>query len=650
MDQLRVAMLQSLEVLYSAQGLFELKPDITRVDFARFVTRALERLPELHALEWIPRVPGPERASCEASAVAAGLDGFVFREIDPRGRLIRAAARDEYWPVLYAEPAAINSAVLGLDLRSDPCRRAALERAIVTGHPTATSPLRLAQLGQHRLGFLVVMAVRGAGDIHVGWVLAVFRLQALVSRIFAPLIRSGISVEIRDLGDPATAAFAVGMPPEPGSLPAWRHVQDMPIAGRDWRFVFAPGPEFSAEDPGWLRQATATLQRANELLEQRVAARTAALEQANAELRAEAARREAAEQALARADAQLSFLTEAEARQWALAGLVGRSARFGQLLREVRAVQAAARTTVLLTGESGTGKELLARAIHYGGPHANGPFVRVDCCSLPSDLEQAEALIFGATRGAGPRGESSRRGFCELAEGGTLFFDEIGDLPLALQARVLRVLEDGAYLPVGADQPRTLHARVLAATHAALPAQIAAGRFRQDLYYRLGHYHLSVPALRERMDDVPALAQHFVRKLSAELKRAAPKLSPAALQRLLSHPYPGNIRELKNTLERAIIYAGGDQVGGEHILFAPPPVGVSGANPPMLQPMEPVSSASSGCFLGDLPLNLSAAEDILIARALAVAEGNMSRAARLLGINRASLYRWQERRQAVGAA
>ncbi len=365
----------------------------------------------------------------------------------------------------------------------------------------------------------------------LGWVLAVFRIQSFVERIFAPLIGRGLRVEIRDLQDETTPPFIAGDASGAGTPPAWRYERDMPLAGRVWRFTFTPGPRFRAADPDWLRRAAEILQRTNETLERRVAERTAelaargaALERANAELRAEAARREAAESALARADAQLSLLTEAETRQWALAGLVGRSARFGQMLREVRAVQGAARTTVLLTGESGTGKELTARAIHYGGAQATAPFVRVDCAALPAD--QAEALLFGQARGGGPGAVPERRGYCELAEGGTLFFDEIGDLPPGLQARLLRVLEDGAYLPLGAHAPRTMNARVIAATHANLPALITAGRFRQDLYYRLMHYHIAVPALRERLQDVPALAQHFVRMISAELKRAARKQAP----------------------------------------------------------------------------------------------------------------------------
>ena len=654
MEELRAAMLRALEILHAVRALFELKPDATRAEFARFVGHALERLPELQALEWIPRVAAGGRASLEAAARAEGFADYTLRVIDARGRLAPAPEADEYWPVHYVEPAGANSPVLGLDLRADPCRRAALERAVETGQPTATSPLRLAQPGQRRLGFLVVMAVAparaGAGP--VGWVLAVFRVQKLVERVFAPLVSRGLHLEIRDLHDDAMPAYEAGdAPAASGPEPAWRCMQDMPIAGRVWRFTFTPGPRFRAADPDWLRRAAADLQRSNAILERRVAertaelaARSAALEEVNRELRAEAARREAAETALARADAQLSHLSEAESRQWGMAGLVGRSDRFGRMLREVRAVQPAIRTTVLLTGESGTGKELTARAIHYGGAQAAAPFVRVDCAALPSD--QAEALLFGQVRGAGPGSAAERRGCCELAEGGTLFFDEIGDLAPALQARLLRVLEDGAFLPLGALGPRTMNARVIAATHADLPALVASGRFRQDLYYRLMHYHIAVPALRERLEDVPALAQHFVRTLSAELKRAVPRLRADALRRLLAHAYPGNIRELKNTLERAIIYAGGDELGAEHIVFAPQ----AGAGCEASQPAPGGAGADDlgRKFLADLPLNLSEAEDILVARAIAVAEGNLSQAARLLGINRASLYRWQERRDAAG--
>ena len=628
MDELRAAMLRALEILHAVRALFALKPTLTRAEFGSFVRDALERLPELLALAWVPRVVGAQRALLEQTAREEGVTDFALREIDPSGRLRITEERSEYWPITYVEPTQANGQVLGLDLRANPCRRSALEHAALTGLPVATSPLRLAQLGQRRLGFLVVMSVGNEEMATTGWVSAAFRLQGLVERIFAPLLARGMHLEISDVADDTIPPFTAGDAVE---APAWRQVQDMPIAGRVWRFVFEPGPRFCANDPAWLARAAADLQRSNAILEQRVAARTADLEAANRELREEAARREAAELALARADAQLSHLSEAESRQWGLAGLVGRSECFGRMLREVRAVQAAARTTVLLTGESGTGKELLARAIHYGSARATAPFVRVECATLLD--EKAEVLLFGHERAPGI---PEHRGYCELAEGGTLFFDEIGDLAPRLQARLLRVMEDGAYRQVGSEKSRTMSARVIAATHADLPGKIASGCFRQDLYYRLLHYHIAVPALRNRLEDVPLLAQHFVRTLSAELNRPAPRLRPDALQRLLAHNYPGNIRELKNTLERSIIYAGGDELGVEHIAFAPQ-AGTAPADAPH------TDSGAHSKFLSDLPFNLAEAEAILVARAIAVSGGNLSQAARLLGVNRASLYRWQEK-------
>lgn len=350
-------------------------------------------------------------------------------------------------------------------------------------------------------------------------------------------------------------------------------------------------------------------------------------------------------------------ISDGEARQWALSGLVGRSERFQRFLGEIRAAQGAAGFTVLLTGETGTGKELAAGAIHYGGAPVTVPLIRVDCAALPAD--QADLLLFGSGRppapgssgggaGAASAAAADRRSYCEQAEGGTLFLDEVADLPPALQARLLRVLEDGVYLASGSMTPRTLNARVIASTHADLPARVAAGLFRQDLYYRLARFHIAVPALRERMEDVPALARHFIKLYFARLKRGETDVRPDAMQRLLAHSYPGNIRELKNTVERALIEAAGADLAAHHIAFVP---AVGPQSAAVDRGADATDAGGSGRqFLADLPLNLAAAEDILIARAVAVAEGNLSRAARLLGINRASLYRWQDRRTAAATA
>ncbi len=355
-----------------------------------------------------------------------------------------------------------------------------------------------------------------------------------------------------------------------------------------------------------------------------LAARTAELEEANRELRAEICRRQEAEEALERADGKLSLFTEAEGRQWGVDGLVGRSDLFRKMLQAVRRVQEFPRTNVLITGESGTGKELVARAIHLGGPRAGTPFVAVNCSALPA--EQAESLLFGHLQGAFAGALADRKGYFEHADGGTLFLDGIGDMALALQSRLLRVIEDGEVLPVGEETPRTVSVRVIAATHVDLPQKVAAGDFREDLYHRLMRYQVQVPPLRERLEDVPALARHFVRHFAAELKCPASKLGPEVLQRLITHRYPGNIRELKNTIERALIHASGGRIEVDHVLFAPGP----GA---------PVVPASGDARLSDLPLNLAEAEERLIDRALVIAEGNVSAAARLLGVNRARLYR-----------
>ncbi len=325
----------------------------------------------------------------------------------------------------------------------------------------------------------------------------------------------------------------------------------------------------------------------------------------------------------------------------AVPGLVGSSASVDRLRRAIHAVRSVPRLPVLLTGESGSGKALAAAAVHAGQP-ADAPFIRVDCANLPAAEADAEALLFGVESACADAAPAC----CAQAAGGTLFLDEIGDLPPALQARLLRLLEEGFYLPLGATTPRTLEARVIAATHADLPARIAAGRFRQDLYYRLARFPIIVPPLRERLEDVPALVRHFLPALAAELRLPAPRVRPEALQRLLAHAYPGNVRELRHTLERALIQAAGAELGPEHIVFTPP----AGAVWPPLgsDSIAPDGTADAGrVFLGELPLNLSEAEDILIARAVTVAEGNLSRAARLLGINRASLYRWQDRRAAA---
>jgi len=224
-------------------------------------------------------------------------------------------------------------------------------------------------------------------------------------------------------------------------------------------------------------------------------------------------------------------------------GLLGRSPAMQDVFRAIgRLAQSSA--TVLITGESGTGKELVARALHEHSPRAHGEFVAVNAAAIPRELLESE--LFGHERGAFTGAVQSRQGRFEQARGGTLFLDEIGDMPPEMQTRLLRVLSDGQYYRVGGHQPMKAEARVIAATHQALEERVRQGLFREDLFHRLNVIRLRVPSLRERADDVPLLARHFLKRSAQELGGEAKRLAPAALRALAAYPWPGNVRELEN--------------------------------------------------------------------------------------------------------
>lgn len=301
---------------------------------------------------------------------------------------------------------------------------------------------------------------------------------------------------------------------------------------------------------------------------------TRSLQEQNAQLEAEMGRRQRAEHernmaidAQQRSDEQLQHLSRQEAEHWGIAGFIGHSPTITRILNDVRRLQDNVTTSVLITGESGTGKELIARAIHFGGPRAKGPFIPVNCSAIPADL--AESTFFGHVRGAFTGAHTSRQGCFELADKGTLFLDEIGDMPLALQAKILRVLEDGYITPIGGTQQRRVDVRVLAATNADLPGKIAAGEFRSDVYFRLARFTVEVPPLRARQEDIPMLAQHFLTTFATEMGKKQAHLSQTALQRLQAYDFPGNIRELKNIIERAMIASEGLLIQPEHLHFLP---------------------------------------------------------------------------------
>jgi two-component system response regulator HydG len=276
------------------------------------------------------------------------------------------------------------------------------------------------------------------------------------------------------------------------------------------------------------------------------------------------------------------------------------------------------RATVLLTGETGTGKELLAQAIHYNGPRGAQPFVEINCTAIPAGLLESE--LFGHERGAFTDARTAKPGLFEAAHGGTLFLDEIGDLPLALQGKILKVLDEKQVRRLGAVRAREVDVRIVAATHVDLEQAVARGDFREDLYYRLSVVPIHLPPLRERGDDVVLLAEHFLRTLAAQYDLPVPAIDPPLRRALLSHAWPGNVRELRNGAERALL------LGDGHI------------DPADLFPRaRPVPAARNGPIPFPAPM-----EEIERAAAVAMTEqmaGNKSAAAEALRISRSRLYR-----------
>jgi transcriptional regulator with GAF, ATPase, and Fis domain len=339
---------------------------------------------------------------------------------------------------------------------------------------------------------------------------------------------------------------------------------------------------------------------------------------------AEEQRRLAVMEARARKlEQSVESLRGALAERYGFDRIVGGAPAFRALLEQARKV-AATETTVLLTGESGTGKEVLARAIHHESPRADGPFVAVNCAALPETLIESE--LFGHERGAFTGADKLKRGRFELAAGGTLFLDEIGDLAPAVQAKLLRVLQEREYERVGGTVTLRADVRLVTATNRDLEVAVADGRFRDDLFYRLAVFRLRLPALRERGDDVLTLAAHFVRELGARMGRGEPGLSLDARQALLAHQWPGNIRELQNAVERALIVSEGGLLTAAHLGIAP-------------RPEPPVAAATPAP--ADEPArdgSLAELEKRSILAALKRAKGNKSRAADALGITRTQLY------------
>jgi two-component system nitrogen regulation response regulator NtrX len=295
-------------------------------------------------------------------------------------------------------------------------------------------------------------------------------------------------------------------------------------------------------------------------------------------------------------------------------------------LREQVALAAPTNGRVLILGENGTGKELVARTIHHTSRRKSGPFVEVNCAAIPEELIESE--LFGHVRGAFTGAIAEKPGRFEQANGGTIFLDEIADMSLKTQAKVLRVLQEQVMERVGGTQRIRVDVRVLAATNKDLPGEIRAGRFREDLYFRLNVIPIFVPSLRDRQHDIPLLAEHFMALLAAEYGRRPKRLAPEAAARLQQYAWPGNVRELRNVIERVIIMVGGDTITAQDLAF----LGRDGAD------AVPVQTAAGG------PIRpLSEARDDFekdyILQTLAAQQGNMSRTAEVLGVERSNLYK-----------
>ncbi|HEX2735757.1 MAG TPA: sigma-54 dependent transcriptional regulator [Polyangiaceae bacterium] len=324
---------------------------------------------------------------------------------------------------------------------------------------------------------------------------------------------------------------------------------------------------------------------------------------------------------------ELKRLRRETARPRIAGELIGQSSVMVKLHELIRRVSDTD-TSVLLTGESGTGKELVAKALHLEGQRADKPFVAINCAAVPENLLESE--LFGHTRGAFTDAKTARKGLFEEANGGTLLLDEVGEMPLAMQAKLLRVLQERRVRPVGSSTETPFDVRIIAATNRDLDQEVEEGRFRQDLYYRLNVVHIHVPPLRSRGNDVLLLAQHFVRRFGERMGKPVTGVSPEAAKKLLTYDWVGNVRQLENWMERAVALARFEQITVDDL-------------PEKLTTAETQPKAALAEFDSDHVLNLEEVERRYIERVLRFAGGNKLQAAKLLGLDRRTLYRKLER-------
>ena len=322
--------------------------------------------------------------------------------------------------------------------------------------------------------------------------------------------------------------------------------------------------------------------------------------------------------------AEVARLRASESQQFADT-IVGDSPAIAGSLQMLRKVASSGASTVLLTGESGTGKDLYARALHAESPRAAGPFIPVNCAAIPDTLMESE--LFGHEKGAFTDARFLKKGVFELADGGTLYLDEIGEMKLSLQPKILRVLESLTFRRVGGARDITVDVRIVAATNKDLATAVEQGEFRRDLLYRLRVIELTLEPLREHREDIPALAQHFLRQFALKFRRPISRLSESALAAMNDYDWPGNVRELRNAIERSVIL---EETGELTLAHMPEELRASRARPAGAASPEGFTLPPGGA-------SLERVEESLVRQAIAMADGNQTRAAQLLDISRDAL-------------
>ncbi len=320
---------------------------------------------------------------------------------------------------------------------------------------------------------------------------------------------------------------------------------------------------------------------------------------------------------------KVEFLREKHLDPFRFDRIVGTSRAIGDVVALARRVSASGATTILIQGESGTGKDLLAKAVHYDSARANEPFMEITCTAMPETLLESE--LFGHERGAFTDAKVQKKGLLELAHGGTIFLDELGDMTPALQAKLLRVLEERRFRRVGGTKDISIDVRVIAASNKDLRVAVDQGAFRKDLYYRLQVVTITIPPLRERREDIPLLARHFLEHFSREFKKPTPRLTPLAERLFVQYDWPGNVRELRNVIERAMILA-------DTVELTPADL------PPEIARDAVGASRAAARF--QLPPGGVVLEDVerdFVRQALELTHGNQTHAARILGLTRDEL-------------